>query len=69
MQSKFNTRAGGSAKRFLDVFLDLWSDPGDVRRTRNNAGQEGRKQDLERIGGDIRKAASEILPDSNAKRG
>ncbi len=69
MKSAFPKWAGGSAMHILDVALDLWSDPSDVRLTEVNAGRQGRLEDIERIGGDIRKAASEVLPDYNTKHG
>jgi len=69
MQSEFAKWAGSSAKHILDVYSDLWSDPGDVHLTNINAGPEARMEDIERIGGDIRKAASEVLPECRVEHG
>ena len=69
MKPEFSKWAGGSARHILDVSVDLWSDPSDVRLTKINAGREGRMEDIRRIGGDIRKAASEVLPERKAGRG
>ena len=69
MKIEFSKWANGSAMRILGVFLDLLSDPSDVRIRKISAGRQGRVQDIERTGDDIRKAASVLLSERGAKHG
>jgi len=47
-----------------DIFLDLWSDPGDLRLTKVSVGPQARMEDMQRIGADLRRAAKAVLPKS-----
>jgi len=47
-----------------DIFLDLWSDPGDLRLTKVSVGPRARMEDMQRIGADLHRAAKAVLPKS-----
>ncbi len=50
-------------RSILDTSLDLWSDPNDIQLTEITTGDQSLFEDFERIGDDIRKATSAVLPE------